>query len=187
MNLGFQAQFVPFVEDGSKTHTIRADKRWKVGMRADLYAESRRRKVFDAEGRQTAGMRLLFRAVVTKVEEIEIWYSRGPQVAIDGIALFDSERDLLAWRDGFRHRTLAKPTDTFSVVSPATVGCFDLMMDFWAKTHNLAAKPFHGQIIHWDYAQRFMEKPRKAKRRPTLEGPGGPVGGGGDWSATYVE
>ena len=28
MNLGFKDQFVPYVEDGSKTHSIRAGERW---------------------------------------------------------------------------------------------------------------------------------------------------------------
>lgn len=47
MNLGFQDQFIPMVEDGSKTHTIRGGQRWKVGMRADLFRESRRTKVYE--------------------------------------------------------------------------------------------------------------------------------------------
>ena len=38
MILGFKDRFVPMVEDGSKRHTIRAGKRWKVGISADLYA-----------------------------------------------------------------------------------------------------------------------------------------------------
>jgi hypothetical protein len=40
--LGFKDRFVAFVENGTKTHSIRAGNRWKVGMRADLYRESRR-------------------------------------------------------------------------------------------------------------------------------------------------
>ncbi len=156
MNLGFKDQFVPFVEEGSKTHTIRVGQRWKAGMRADLFARPRQK-----------GMRLLFRAMVTKVERVEIAHRDGlcddstGNIWIDGVRLDRSERNLFAWRDGFRHRELLRPTDTVSVVSPETIGCFDLMMDFWHRVHNLSARPFVGQIVHWDYAQRFMEKRRE--------------------------
>lgn len=172
MNLGFADQFVPFVEDGSKTHSIRAGERWKVGMRADLYRESRRPKVFE-NGVQTAGMRLIFRAPVVRVEHIairEVLIGRilkdgsmteaKPRlvIEIEGARLSDDEADLFAWRDGFRHRTLAKPADLVSIVSPATIGCFGLMMDFWKRTHDIESRDFHGQIIHWDYTARRMEK-----------------------------
>lgn len=188
MILGLKDQFVSFVEDGSKTHTIRAGNRWKVGMRADLFAESRRRKVYASvrvdgdsdcvclgdgmigfpchakrhsryEQRQTSGMRLLFRAMVTKVEEIEIRTALplGPWIVIDGQPLNEDEADLFAWRDGFRHRTLPSPTAMSSVVSPVTMGCFEMMMAFWQSTHNLAENPFVGQVIHWSYTERFMD------------------------------
>lgn len=146
MILGFKDQFVPFVEDGSKTHTIRAGQRWKAGMRADLFARPRQK-----------GMRLLFRAMVTKVEAITIT-PRGIYICHDRpwvaewahtkatewgmVKLTKDEAELFAFRDGFRF-------------DPNSRGSFGLMMDFWKRTHKL---PFHGQIIHWDYAQRFMRK-----------------------------
>lgn len=150
MILGFQDQFVPFVEDGSKTHSIRAGERWKVGMRADLFRNVRQKN-----------MSLIFRAPVVKVQEIEIIpppddfrcplcgspeihchepYSR---ILIDGEELGSDERDLFAWRDGFRPWPDA-PT--------LTTTAFDHMMTFWR-----GRLPFHGQIIHWDYAARFMD------------------------------
>lgn len=146
MILGFKDQFVPFVKDGSKTHTIRGGARWKAGMRADLYARPRQKD-----------MRLLFRASVLKVE----WIRIGPdyRIAIDGMELDEGEKDLFAWRDGFRRVDL-RPQG-----APESWGCFHEMMDFWRKTHDLAKKPFHGQIIHWDYAERFMDLPKKPKQR----------------------
>lgn len=154
MNLGFKDQFVSYVEEGSKTHTIRAGDRWKVGMRADLYARPRQK-----------GMRLIFRAPVVRVQEIEIIpppddfrcflcgtreihchqpYSR---ILIDGEELGSDERDLLAWRDGFRP-------------FPETTFAFDHMMEFWR-----GRLPFHGQVIHWDYTARFVELPKKPRQR----------------------
>lgn len=145
MILGFKDQFVPFVLDGSKTHTIRAGARWKVGMRADLFARPRQK-----------GMRLLFRAMVVKVEAIAIT-SRSIYVCHDRpwvadwahmkaaewgmVKLSKDEAELFAFKDGFRF-------------DPNSRGSFTLMMDFWKRTHNL---PFHGQIIHWNYAERFMD------------------------------
>jgi hypothetical protein len=157
MILGFKDQFIDYVASGTKCHSIRAGDRWKVGMRADCYARPRQK-----------GMRLLLRAPVVRVDEIairEIFVEQiltdgllTPKcarvgVAINGVRLTPDEADLLAWRDGFRHRTLAKPTDAVSVVSPVTIGCFGLMMEFWR-----GRLPFHGQIIHWDYKRRRMEK-----------------------------
>ena len=145
MNLGFADQFVPFVEDGSKTHSIRAGERWKVGMRADCYARPRQK-----------GMRLLLRAPVVRVEEIWIGtlasksevVAGSVDIVICGQKLTGDEADLFAWRDGFRFK---------DGVEGWSAGCFDLMLKFWEKQHDLRRKPFHGQIIHWDYAARFMD------------------------------
>lgn len=134
MILGFKDRFVPYVEEGSKTHTIRAGERWAAGMRADLFARPRQK-----------GMRLLFRAPVTRVEVIEIReldkYERI-WMAIEGVPLASWECENLAWRDGFR----------LDVERP-TRGCFELMMRFWD-----GRLPFKGQIIHWDYARRSMNR-----------------------------
>lgn len=195
MILGFKNQFVPYVLDGTKTHTIRAGERWKAGMRADLFAGTRQRKVFQlrltdafgcichgdglmgmechapihAEYRKTqvAGMRLLFRAPVVRVETIEIYdyeavqcgrgsipplggnhvrnAHRGPNgesllVRIEGEGLSADETRSFFFRDGFRN----------------TGECPQYQaLKFWRDR-----LPFHGQIVHWDYEQRFMEKLR---------------------------
>lgn len=137
MTLGFKNQFVPFVLDGSKTHTIRglrADgKIWRAGMRADLYANLRQ-----------ANMWLLFRAPVLKVEEIYIDIRVLSQEAtfidirINGEPLSWDEKCDLAWRDGFRG------------VDGGREGALVHMMRFWR-----GRLPFAGQIIHWDYSRRW--------------------------------
>ena len=188
MILGFHDRFVPYVLDGSKTHTIRSGERWKVGMRADLFAEPRRPKKYekfcpaterkwvdcgctkcgsaaDAPVRQVSGMRLLFRAPVVRVEEIEIFEyeaiqrgfgpisplggnhclnaHRGPSgesllVRIEGEGLAVDEARAFFYRDGFR--------------APGECPQYQAL-GFWK-----ARLPFKGQIIHWDVAQRYAEK-----------------------------
>lgn len=160
MNLGFKDQFVPMVEDGSKRHSIRAGFRWKEGMRADLYARPRQK-----------GMRLLFRAMVVKVEQIEIEYtgtlvapntrlgamiggwsaSDFTTITIEGVRLVADELDSFAWRDGFRPHP-SEPT--------LTTDAFRDMVEFWYRMHGFGRKirHFHGQVIHWDYERRFTKK-----------------------------
>lgn len=157
MLLGFKDQFVPYVLDGSKTHTIRhgyGPARWKPGMRADLYEKPRQK-----------GMRLLFRAPVIAVDQIEIWSyeavqcgrgpipplmgnhclnaHRGPEgesllVQINGELLTASETRHLFKRDGFRE--------------PGTCPQYQALM-FWVPL-----LPFRGHMIHWNYEARFIEK-----------------------------
>ena len=132
MILGFKDQFIPYIEEGSKTHTIRSGFRWKVGMRADLYERPRQK-----------GMRLIFRAPAVRVQEIEIRAVAVPddietlEVRIDHSLLDPAETEALFRRDGFR--------------KPDTVPAVNLAYGFW-----LGRLPFHGQIIHWDYEERFM-------------------------------
>jgi len=67
--LGFKDQFVPYVREGSKTHSVRSGGRWKVGMRADLFEKVRQK-----------GMSLIFRAPVVKVEPVFIWEIRDQHI-----------------------------------------------------------------------------------------------------------
>lgn len=142
MNLGFKDQFEAYVAEGSKTHTMRAGERWKAGMRADLYMRPRQK-----------GMRLLFRAIVTKVEKVDIYLSQKGKtevlyIEIEGQVLSDDETESFLWRDGFRAE--GRRTST----QQATL--------FWRK--QLAnGRAFYGQIIHWDFEKRFMEKPGKPR------------------------
>lgn len=139
MILGFKDQFVPMVLDGSKTHTIRAGFRWKAGMRADLYTG----------GYRPGARRLLFRAVVTKVERLEICRaSFASRVSIDEPDTWlDMKKDLivmpprdvewLLWLDGFRDS--------------------DHNASWLAYRYFRKSLPFSGQLIHWDYERRFTE------------------------------
>lgn len=149
MILGFKEQFVPFVEDGSKTHTIRAGERWKVGMRADLYARPRQKD-----------MRLIFRDLVTKTDPIRIEHSgrvgfqlvKNTSIFIAGNELKDFELDLFAWADGFR--------EDCDINEPyGVVGAFEQMVAFWESEHKFGRKVhcFHGQVMHWDYEERFTD------------------------------
>jgi hypothetical protein len=63
MLLGFKRRFAPFVEEGSKTHTIRAKRkiRPKVGEVCHCYVDPRQKS-----------MRLLGRFPCVKVETIDI-------------------------------------------------------------------------------------------------------------------
>lgn len=140
MILGFKDLFIPYVTEGSKTHTVRGGNRWRVGMRADLFEKVRQK-----------GMRLIFRAPVVKVQEIEIREARNAdedltvEVRIDGCALDPAEIEAFFRRDGFR-----KPDDVPAV---------NLAHGFW-----MGRLPFRGQIIHWDYSERFFNVVETSER-----------------------
>ncbi len=169
MILGFKKQFVPYVLDGSKRHTIRAGDRWRVGMRADLYEESRRPKKYDESGAQVSGMRLLFRDQVTKVEPIviehranrhayrETWANTFIRIADVELSPCSDEADLFAWHDGFRPWKDDPRNSTMSFVH---------MVEFWEREHGFGRRihRFDGQVVYWDYEQRFMDVPKKAKQ-----------------------
>jgi hypothetical protein len=125
MLLGFKRRFAPMVEDGSKTHTIRGERKItpRVGETCHCYVDPRQKT-----------MRLLGRWQCVKVEEIAIEERHGRDTAvwIDGIALSHDERNALAWRDGFRGR--------------GKTGAFEEMMEFWK-----GRLPFAGHVIHWQY------------------------------------
>ena len=138
----FQQRFVPFIEDGSKRHTIRGIRRNpdKPGDTCHLYT-----------GLRQPGARLIFRAPCLRVEPIEINEWDGGAVYINGERLGHDEMDALAWRDGFR----GPQSDWLSIGSkiiptPGTVkGCFQQMLSFWNDR-----LPFEGHIVHWDYERR---------------------------------
>jgi hypothetical protein len=116
----FQSQFVPFILDGRKTHTIRATRKNpdKPGNTMHLYT-----------GLRQKGARLLMRVPCVKVERIRIFYGHSGSksfhmIELDGNVLDNSECELLAQRDGFRS--------------------FAEMMYFW---HDRL--PFEGHVIHW--------------------------------------
>lgn len=131
MLLGFKRRFAPFVEDGSKTHTIRATRKItpQVGEMCHCYVDPRQKT-----------MRLLGRWPCVKVQEIEIdWlvvsWGMTLLITIDGVALEDSEANALAFADGFRSRGVRDAIGE--------------MHEYWHKLHGHEAFPFRGHLIHW--------------------------------------
>jgi hypothetical protein len=91
-------------------------------MRIDLFANVRQKT-----------MRLIFRAPVTCVEDIEILVgATAMKVRVNDQPLDGTELTVLAIRDGFEN-------------------AID-MHEFWLDEHGLGS--FDGQIIHWDYTNR---------------------------------
>jgi hypothetical protein len=143
MLLGFKRRFAPYVEEGSKTHTIRGYRLnpVRVGEICHCYVDPRQKS-----------MRLLGRSPCVRVQGIRIYEARSTHsVVIDGCELTDDEMNALAWRDGFRDR--------------GPHYAFQSMAAFWD-----GRLPFNGVIIHWDYFQplaRSLSKPRAfAAARP---------------------
>lgn len=139
MLLGFKRQFAPYVEEGSKTHTIRRQRkiRPRVGETAHCYVDPRQ-----------ATMRLLGRWPVVKVQHIvieaRIWRPGEPLVImIDSARLDDLDVELFLFRDGFR-----EPDPASGIWKhPSTRQAFE----FWQK--QLAEGPFEGDLIHWRFGQ----------------------------------
>lgn len=125
MILGFKSRFVPFVEDGSKTHTIRAysaRRPFEPGDTCHCFANVRIKE-----------MRLIGAWPCLKTEEIEIYSFDGGNgglvVVINGVTLDPQETELFFWRDGFRPES-GRPSR--------------MAAKFWE-----GRLPFRGQIIHW--------------------------------------
>lgn len=142
MMLGFKRRFAPFVKDGSKTHTIRAlgGRHWQPGVICDCYVDPRQKT-----------MALLGRWPCVRVEPIIIYERGDHSVAVElaRVQLTLEEKNLLAWRDGFR---------TFGARR-----AFDEMVEFWLETHRTVttkAFDFEGQMIHWDFGKPARHKGR---------------------------
>lgn len=86
----FQKRFLPMIQTGTKTHTIRAARRHadKAGNTLHLYTGLRQR-----------GAKLLMRVPCTNVQEILI--TEQKQILIDGMKLSPDECESLARMDGF--------------------------------------------------------------------------------------
>lgn len=130
--LNFKPQFVPFILDGTKFHTIRATRKRPVkpGDRLFLYT-----------GLRQKGAKLLREETCIGVKNISIFSSEDPDATADILIrvgeayLSDHAQRRLAWLDGFR-----PPSST--VFQPGN--SLDLMMQFWKDR-----LPFQGQIIFW--------------------------------------
>lgn len=109
----FQHRFVHAIRTGRKQHTIRAKRKHpdKPGKTIHCYV-----------GLRHKGARLLGRWPCVKVEDITI--IDGETVIVEGICLSETERDTLAYHDGFKN--------------------WLEMREFWN-----GRTPFQGHIIHW--------------------------------------
>jgi hypothetical protein len=149
----FKGQFVPYVEEGSKPHTIRNRRKYPVKIGDTLYLYF---------GLRTKYVRKLREEICTDVRSIsiserfgivlytrlldrhELDLARKNSVHQSLPILFyntspgNISTDRFAWRDGFRPEgtTIHKPD-----------GSFDLMLRFWKQTHEL---PWAGDIIYWE-------------------------------------
>lgn len=132
MLLGFKRQSAKYVEDHSKTHTVRSFRKNppKVGEICHCYVDPRQKT-----------MRLLGRWPCVKIEPITLDFERQGigyrlRITISDQTLSFDEANNFAWRDGFRG------TDAL-----------DRMALFWIAsqrlTDELHSKPWHGQVIHW--------------------------------------
>jgi hypothetical protein len=132
--LGFKNRFAAMIEEGSKTHSIREDAgdRWRIGCYVDAFINVRTK----------AMKRLLPPCPVIRTESIEIFsttgFHDGIVVTVDGVQLSMDEKNLLAFRDGFR--------------TPGYTHQFYEMADFWS-----GRMPFKGKIIHWLYKPAHVE------------------------------
>ena len=148
MLLGFKRQFEPYVEDGSKRHTIRArrKKRPRPGEVCHCYVDPRQKS-----------MRLLGRWPCTKVEEIKIEALNYPhlRIVIEGYVLDAIETEQLLWRDGFRP---TKAQASYGLSSTA------LAWQFWEK--RLKRARFVGDLIHWDFDHPVLKPERRGGAAP---------------------
>lgn len=122
----FQERFVPFVDDGSKTQTIRKRRKGQAKPGDTVYCYF---------GMRTKYCRKIREGWCLAVQEVRI-YSDG-RLYINSTQILGEFRDVFAWLDGFR-------PEGSSLQNPA--GAFELMHRFWKQTHAL---PFIGDVIYW--------------------------------------
>lgn len=136
MLLGFKRQFAPFVENGTKTHTLRGVRKIAphVGETCHCYVDPRQKT-----------MRLLGRFPCVKVDPVTLDFepvgvAYRLRVTIADQTLSFDEAVEFARRDGFRGEDpLAE------------------MARFWISTSRLTdhleSRPWHGTVIHWKFTE----------------------------------
>lgn len=133
----YKEQFVPFLLDESKDHTVRKERAGRS--RHAGPGET----IYHYFGMRTKWCRKIGESICTEVRKIRIapegihWHVTGLEGQSKFIALTKEESDVFAWSDGFR------PEGT---TSEDTRGAFTLMLQFWKETHEL---PFYGVSIYW--------------------------------------
>lgn len=144
----FQERFVPFIQDGTKTHTIRAIRKYpqKVGALMHLFYGLRTKsakRIISAQPCKKVNTIIITRDYkiyliegVMNARECELFgRTKNKSKAFCYNILNTNEKDELSWRDGFR------------IDDKGTrIGCFDLMFRWWKQTHEL---PFAGHIQYW--------------------------------------
>jgi hypothetical protein len=161
MLLGFKRRFGHYVWEGSKTHTIRAERRDgstpKIGETLFCFVDPRQ-----------AGMARLGNWRCSAVEPIVISESLAkPKLEIflgeRSRRLDEGEADLFVWRDGFRN--------SFSRTYSLEKGChnFQVFCAYWrAQAKGARALPFGGRVIHWHFDAPLIPANSKALGRPPL-------------------
>jgi hypothetical protein len=123
MILGFKAEFVPAVVAGTKPHTIRKGKRWRVGQSIQFYQDARQKTMLKI--RPDAVATVVQEIIITRPERY-LGPPREPVITIDGRQLTPLECQELARRDGFDD--------------------LDGLLRFITQAYFL---PFTGQLIGW--------------------------------------
>lgn len=124
MILGFQPRFVPAVAAGTKPHSIRAGKRWRVGMSIQFYQNVRQKGM--AKIRENGEAKVVQDILIKRARERYLGPPTYPTVHVDGRELTPLECQELARKDGFDD--------------------FKEMTDWFSKNAGL---PFTGQLICW--------------------------------------
>lgn len=136
MLLGFKRQFAPFVQDGSKTHTVRLGRARlpRPGEICHCYVDPRQ-KTMRLLGRWKCTAVQNFRATLeTRTVEDHI-FPVGVSIWIDGVELGKDEIIEFCWRDGFRP---VRRCDSWIAFA-----------HYWLKNYKWI--DFDGILIHWEY------------------------------------
>ena len=145
MLIGFRRQLAPYVEEGSKTCTIRATRKIapRAGEMCHCYVDARQKS-----------MRLLGRWPCIAVQPVTI---DAAHITLDGHTLDEDERNALAWRDGFR------PEDS---TESAPGEAYTLMFEFFRRR-----MPFEGTLIEWKFSTSSADSrlPDSFGRPPAAE------------------
>lgn len=129
----FQQEFCPYVEEGSKLHTVR---NLRIGRSGHAQPGE---TVYLYYAQRTKYCRKLAEGICTKTEDITI---TAQQIFINRSALSPSDMNAFAWRDGFR------PAGSSQQHPGAS---WAMMRDFWLQfhpeVHNIDG--WKGIVIHW--------------------------------------
>ncbi len=154
----FQERFVPFIQDGTKTHTIRGIRKHpqKIGALMHLFSGLRRIKpalrIIPAPACTDVKTILILQdervclidAILNKDEAEDLAIVLANAKELKNFPSFihrflnDDEKDKLAWADGFRNENKGYEKNT--------VFCFVKMFNWFAENHDL---PFAGHINYW--------------------------------------